>query len=174
MKLYEIHESIERILEQGFDYDCIDMESGEILEDKAQEKLASLEVEESIKIENIALFLKNLDADVEAIKAEEKALADRRKTKERKYDWLKDYLSIFMQHTGKARFESARTVLSFRKSEVLQVTDEDMLKAYAVDNDRYLKYTEPKLEIGEIKKAFKNGEQIPGVEIVERQNLQIK
>ena len=174
MNLYEINETMNQILTDGWDYDCIDMETGEILEDKLREKLAGLEIEESVKIENTALFIKNLSAETEAIKAEEKALADRRKSKERKHEWLKIYLSGYLQGTGKAKFESAKCALSFRKSEVLEVLDEQAVRAYAEQADKYLKFSDPKLDIAEIKKAVKAGETIPGVVITEKQNLQIK
>jgi hypothetical protein len=172
MNLYQIHEGISEILDKGFDYECIDMETGEILEDKLREKLSALEIDESVKIENTALFLKNLDAETEAIKAEEKALADRRKAKEKKFEWLKAYLSGYMIETGKTRFESAKCALSFRKSEVLEITDEQAAKAY--EQGKFLKFSDPKLDIAEIKKAVKSGVIIPGAEIKEKQNLQVK
>jgi len=174
MNLYEINSEMSAIFDKGWDYECIDMETGEILEDKLREKLSALEIDESVKIENTALFLKNLDAEVEAIKAEEKALADRRKSKEKKYEWCKGYLSGYMIETGKTRFESAKCALSFRKSEVLEITDEQALRIFANTYDRFLKFSEPKLDIAEIKKTVKAGEPIPGAEIKEKQNLQVK
>jgi hypothetical protein len=174
MNLYQIEEQMSKLLNDGWDYDCIDMETGEILEDKLREKLAALEIEESVKIENTALFMKNLAAETEAIKAEEKTLADRRKSKEKKYEWLKNYLTGYLLETGKMKFESAKCALSFRKSEALEITDEHAVRTYAEENARYLKYSEPKLDIAEIKKAVKSGEAIPGVIIKEKQNIQIK
>ncbi len=173
MNLYQVHQQIADLLENGFDMECIDMQTGEILEDVARERLASLEIEEGVKIENTALFIKNLVAEVDAIKAEEKTLADRRKSKERKYEWLKAYVGNYLLETGKTKFETARCALSFRKSEVLNITDEETLRKYAEEHD-YLKIKEPELKKDEIKKALKGGEAIPGAEIMEKQNLQIK
>lgn len=172
--LYEIQKDIELLLDKGFDYECIDYETGEILEDKAREKLTTLEVEETVKIENIALFLKNLDAEAQAIKSEEQALKIRRQAKENKYQWLKNYLSFCLQESGKVKFETAKCLLSFRKSEALEITNKEVLMIYAERMEKYLKYKEPDLDIAGIKKAVKAGEEIPGVNIVERQNLQIK
>jgi hypothetical protein len=174
LNLYAIEEKMNQLLADGWDYDCIDMETGEILEDKLREKLAALEIEESVKIENTALFIKNLDAETAAIKAEEKALADRRKSKERKYEWLKAYLSGYMIETGKARFESAKCALSFKKSSVLEITDAAALKKYAEAHDKYLQYQDPEFKKAEIKDAIKAGEVIPGALIKEKQNLQVK
>lgn len=51
-------------------------------------------IEESIqdKAQNIALLIRNLEADTEAIKLEEKRLADRRRAVENNCKSLKDYL----------------------------------------------------------------------------------
>ena len=60
MKLYEINEQMQQLLENGFDAECIDMETGEILRKIASEKLDKLMLDEQAKIENTALFIKNL------------------------------------------------------------------------------------------------------------------
>ena len=60
--LYEIDTAI---------YSCIDPESGEVI-DTAQ--LDSLLMERSKKLEAVALWIKNLDSDAAAIKAEREAL----------------------------------------------------------------------------------------------------
>jgi hypothetical protein len=57
---------------------------------------------------------------------------------------------------------------------VLEVLDEQAVRAYAEQADTYLNFSEPKLDIAEIKKAVKTGEIIPGVVIQEKQNLQVK
>lgn len=173
MNLYQIHQSIEDLLDKGFDYECIDMETGEILEEKAKERLVSLALDETTKIENTALYIKNLSALIDDIREEEKALASRRKAKERKQEWLKDYISGYMLETDKVKFETAKCALSFRKSEVLDILNEDILYAYAEGKD-LLKYKDPELDKAGIKKLIKNGENVPGAKITEKQNLQIK
>ena len=53
---------------------CIDAESGEIID---TERLDNLLIERSKKLEGVALWIKNLESDAAAIKAEKNAL-DRR------------------------------------------------------------------------------------------------
>ena len=56
--LYEINKEI---------LECVDMESGEIID---EERLQNLAFEKNDKLENIALWIKNLKAEAEMVKAE--------------------------------------------------------------------------------------------------------
>ena len=67
MKLYEIDNAI---------LECIDMETGEVID---AEKLDALNIERDAKIENVVLWIKDLKAEAEAIKAEKLTLAERQK-----------------------------------------------------------------------------------------------
>lgn len=170
--LYQINAQLNRLLEQGFDETCIDLDTGEIYLEKVQERLMALEIEEAVKIEGTALYIKNLLSDAAEIKAEEQALAERRKAKERKAEWLKRYISDYMQQQERKTFETARVAMSFRKSDSLVVKDTQAIAAF--ENGRFIEAQEPKVKVAEIKKAVKSGEVIPGVELIEKQNLQIK
>lgn len=64
----------------------IDPETGELLD---YEAFASLQMEREAKIENMALWYKDLTAEAKAIREEEKALAERRKSAENKAERLK-------------------------------------------------------------------------------------
>ena len=55
--LYEIEQSI---------LDCVDMETGEIIN---QQRLDQLVLDKERKMENIALWVKNLNSDIEDYKA---------------------------------------------------------------------------------------------------------
>lgn len=70
--LYEIDAAI---------MDCVDAESGEIID---EEQLNSLLMERSAKLEGVALWIKNLDSDAAAIRAEREALEKRQKAVENK------------------------------------------------------------------------------------------
>ena len=69
--LYEIDEEI---------LNCVDQETGEIID---PEKLAQLQMDFDKKVEGIALWIKNLLSDAEAIKAEKNKLADRQRSCEK-------------------------------------------------------------------------------------------
>lgn len=60
----------------------------------------------SLKAENYAKILANIDDDIQANKREEKRLSDRRKILENRYSWLKENLMNSMKATGKTDFSS--------------------------------------------------------------------
>ncbi|MBD5543761.1 MAG: siphovirus Gp157 family protein [Lachnospiraceae bacterium] len=158
MNLYEIeHEILE----------CVDMETGEIVNVDA---LNALEMERDSKIENIALWIKNLLSDAEQIKAEREALAEREKAAKNKADSLKKYLAGYLNGS---KFSTSKVAISFRKSESVDVTDINMIMRMN-DADSYLKYKDPDPDKTAIKQAIKSGKKIPGCCLVEKQNIQIK
>ena len=68
--------------------------------------------------------IKNLTAFVGNVKAEEAALAERRKTAEKRVERLKDLLASSMLSVGRDKVETARTKIGFRKSTQVQIDDE--------------------------------------------------
>ncbi len=167
--LYELNKEINELLENGFNLACVDVETGEIDMEKAAEYLETLQLERSEKVESIALFIKNLKSDAEKIKDEEKSLKARREAKERKADWLSEYLKSSMLQSGDKKFETARVVLSFRSSKQVVVDDLEKLdKAYITEKITYA------ADKNAIKEAIANGVEVVGARIEEKQNLQIK
>ena len=167
--LYELDNSIIELLEHGFNEECIDKETGEIFFDKAQMFLDQLQLDRKSKLENIALFIKNLESEADAIKQEEQNLAARRKAKENKANQLREYVKSSMLILNEPKFETPRVAMSFRTSKVVEVTDVSLL------DKQYLKekidYTADKKAI---KEALENGIEVVGACIKENKNLQIK
>lgn len=159
--LYEIDGMVLTVLENGL---IFDEETGEILWD--EDNFAQLEMERNAKLEAVACYVKGLEAEAAAIRAEEKALASRRQVKESKAERLRDYLTRSMEMMGDTKLETARVALSFRKSEAVEL-DERLLS----DEWFVAKYAPDKAGI---KKALKAGIHVAGAELVERRNLQIK
>ena len=151
--LYEIDEEI---------LNCVDMETGEIID---VERLGQLQLAREDKVEGIALWIKNLLSDADAIKSEEEKLAQRRKVNENKAKNLKEYLSKFL---GGQKFKTPKVSISYRKSESVEVTDISKL------DDEYLKFAEPTVDKTKVKKALKAGTTLQGVVLVENQNIQIR
>lgn len=152
MKLYEINEAI---------LNCIDPETGEADPDKLDELLMMREE----KLENLTLWVKELKAEADAIKAEEKALAERRQAKERKAESLKKYLD---EALAGQKFETSRCVVSFRKSQKVNITDFDKIP------DDYLRYKTPEPDKAAIKAAIKDGLTVEGCELVDSVSMTIK
>ena len=165
MKLYEIEEAIEACLNAGAD-EAVDMETGEIL------ALDALQMEREKKLENVACYVKNLMADAEALKAEKEALAKREQAARKKADSLKAWLTDKLHGE---KLTTARAAISFRKSEQVNVISPDIFTVWAAENhNELLTYRNPDINKTAVKAAIKNGMELPGVEIVEKQNIQIK
>ena len=157
MKLYELVREID-----NFEFE-IDEETGEILNASA---LDDLEIERDTKIENIGLWIKNLEAEAKAVKEEKDNMAARQKSLERKVSSLKDYLVYALNGQ---KFSTARVSMSYRKSESVDLKDN-----FVYDDKWCEQKVEWKPDKKRIKEALKNGEKIAGATIVEKQNLQIK
>lgn len=153
MNLFQIEEEIMK---------CVDMETGEIID---SEKLDKLQMDREQKIENIALWIKNLVSDAEALKAEKQTFADRQRVAENKAASLKKYLSDYL---AGEKYKSAKVSISFRKSETVNILDISQIP------EQYLKVAEPTVDKTGIKNALKAGEFITGAELIENQNIQIR
>lgn len=158
MTLYDINKELENAFES-----LVDPETGEILDDACV--LDALTLERSEKIENIALMIKNLRADAEAINAEAKKLKARAKACENRSEWLKNYL---VENLQGEEFKSPRVAISWRRSESVKVNDLWKLP------EQYIRIADPEPDKKALKKALKDGEAIEGAELVQSMNLQIK
>lgn len=102
----------------------VDPDTGELLN---ADQLDALSAAFDEKAEATALYIKNLTAFVGNVKAEEAALAERRKTAEKRVERLKDLLASSMLSVGRDKVETARTKIGFRKSTQVQIDDEGAL-----------------------------------------------
>ena len=153
MRLYEIDEEI---------LSCIDADTGEILD---ADKLNALQIEREEKLENVALWIKNLKSDAEALKAEKQAFADRQKAAENKAESLKKWLT---EALAGEKFKTTRVAVSFRKTKSVQV--EDIWKL----DDSFVKYAEPTADKAAIKKAIEAGQEVAGATLVENVSISVK
>ena len=156
MTIYEINDQIEQFFLQN-----IDEETGEILN---PEKFSELELLREEKIENIALYLKNVRATSEAIKAEKLALAERQARLEKKAESLQKLLEWACEGE---KFETGKVSISYRKSNRLVIDDTTGIP---------LEYFRVKTEVDKtrIKDALKKGVKIDGCYIETVQNIQVK
>ena len=176
--LYEIDEQL-KILEEYM----VDPETGELLDEESfNAKFDEIQMALSDKIENSMCFYKNLQSDIDAFKAEEKNLAQRRKVKENLANRVKNRIDkyVTMQFTdeqgnvdkdslNKWKFESPRVKLSYRKSDSVEVYDINSLpKEYVKEN------IELSADKASLKKAIKSGEKINGATLVTNLNMQVK
>ena len=153
MNLFEIDNAIMNL---------VDEETGEIADYEQFEQLAMARDE---KIENVALWIKNLKAEATALKAEKDAFAVREKAAANKAENLANYISAYL--AGQA-FKTTKVSVSFRKSERLELAEGAKIP------EEFLKYKEPDVDKTALKKAIKSGQQIDGVSVVENLNIQIR
>lgn len=166
--LYELDSKIAELLETGFEMSCIDAETGEIDETQLAIYLEQLQLDRKTKIDNIAVFVKNLEAEADAIKAEEKRLKERREAKERKAERLKNYIKTSMMLQGETKFESARVSMALRNSKAVVVDESKLESVYFIN--KIVQSVDKKA----IKAALEAGILVEGAMLEERKNLQIK
>lgn len=142
---------------------CVDAESGEVTD---LDKLMELQMERGQKIENIALYIKNLRYEAEDIKAEAEALTQRLKAKQAKIDSLTAYLADTLNGE---RYETARAAISFRRSERVQIEEWALVPPEFTSTKTTVTTDKAKL-----KAAIKGGAKIDGCSIVTVLNPQIK
>ena len=158
MNIYEIDNAM---------FSLIDEETGEI---KDYEAFEELQMQKEEKIENTALWYKNLVAESKAIREEEKALAERRKSLENKAENLKNFINRTLDGN---KFSTSKVAISYRKSTAVEVDDEFIDYAMKNKND-LLTFKRPEPNKTVIKGMLQGGFDIPHAELVERNNMSIK
>lgn len=159
-RLYEIEQAI---------LDCIDMETGEIID---LEKLNDLQMEREAKIDGILCWIKDLNAEAAAIREEEKALAERRHRAEKK---AKDLTWFISQKLDGKKFETARNSVSWRRSSAVVFTDEAQALSWCMEHaDNAIKYKAPELDKVALRDLLKAGVKVDGTVLEERTSIQIK
>lgn len=152
MNLYEINREI---------LACIDYETGEILDEG---RLNSLEIEREKKIENVALWIKNLESEAAALKKEKDAFTQREKSTKNRIESLKKYLENALQGQ---KFQTTKCAISFRTSTTLEMSEKaeipEEFRKYSFDLDKT-----------KMKEALKNGANYKGFWLQKNQKIQIK
>ena len=157
MTLFDIDKAI-----YDFEFE-IDEETGELLN---ADELDNLKMAREQKVENIALYYKNLIAEAEMVKAEKNNMADRQKRLENKAESLKTYLAYALQGE---KFSTPKVAVSYRKSKSVEIDDgAELPKAYVKVEE--VRKPDKKM----LKEALEGGEKIDGVRLVEKQNLSVK
>ena len=161
-KLYELDQRINELIANS-----VDPETGEV-SDGFIEKLDALNMERNEKIDNTMCLIKNLLSDAAGGEAEEKRLAELKKSAKNRAESLKNYLSQYME-AGVEKFTSEHGKIGWRKSEKVVVQDVDTLP----EEFKKVK-VEVKADLISLKNALKEDREIDGISLEEHQNIQIK
>lgn len=157
--LYELtgsYAQIQRMIEEG----------AEGLEDT----LESIDGALADKLESYAMVIRNIESDVEGLKAEEKRLADRRKTMENGIKRMETAMHESMSSTGEQKIQSEKFTFTIQKNPpALKVVDESIIPIEYVTVEEVRK-----IDKESIKQQLKSGEEIPGVEMTQGENFKIR
>lgn len=144
---------------------CVDEETGEV----DVEKLDRLTMENDAKMENIALWIKDLKAEEAAVADEAKKLESRSKALGNKAESLKSYLAYKL---GGRKFKTAKCTISYRTSAKVKVADDCDVNNFS---ERFKAITvEVKPNKSAIKEYLQNGGELEGCWLEKVKNIQIK
>lgn len=163
IKLYEAAEAVRSMLEQ------IDPESGELPEGFEQARAIV-----ATKSQACAAFILQNDAEADMVEAHAKALLDRVKTARKRSAWLRQYLASHMSSAGILSIKSDDGTFS-AKLETGRDESVDVFDAAQLPQD-YMREIPAKHEPDKalIKKALKDGFDVPGARIVAKDRLTIR
>lgn len=178
MQLYKINEQIVDVFKK-IENEEIDIENG-------AELLEQLSIQKDEKIENIALFYKNVSSEIDALKAEKLMFEKRIKQKENLKERLKETLKFNLLQDNKNKFETSKVNINFRKSTTLSIEDVDALivelqdknleNLYKVEQktEKTVDKTKLKMLINNDLKQEKQQYNFKNAYVIEKQNIQIK
>lgn len=138
--------------------------------------LETIEAEFENKAENVAVYIKNLIAEAEVLKAEENALKVRRHQKEKRVESLKKYLIGSMNAVNLKKIDRPMARLTVKNNaETAVFADEKAFIKWAKENnDDLLRYKDPEIAKTEVKKYLQSGGELPGVTLGRTQSIIIK
>ena len=196
MKLYEITAEFADLFDRFDDianytpdtdeYGRYVTEDGNIIEDLEAyrqsyltawfDTLTFIEGEFNEKAENVAVYIKNLNADINEMKAEEKRLKSRRVSAENQVERMKKYLINSIQAIGVKKISMPRARITLRlNAESVVIENEKALIDWAMRHDEtILKYQEPEPKKTDIKELLRMGEKIPFARLERKESVTIK
>lgn len=171
MKLYELTADFAELFDEF-----------ENLEDEDSQQawfdtLDGIEQEFEVKAESIAVYIKELNAESEALKQEEDRLKARRKANDSRINSLETYLKNCMNQIGRTKINAIKASISIRNNaESAQFDNEkDFIKMCMKNGlDDYLRFKEPEINRTAVKEALKAGTKLPGALLGRTQSLIIK
>ena len=150
---------------------CVDQETGEIFN---PEQLDALQMERAQKLEGVALWVKDLKAEAEAVKAEADKLNARKKAIDNKVESLKTWL---MYALGGEKLKTARCNVYQTHSQKVVIDDEkaliDMLMS-SPSGEKFLRMKEPEIDKNALKDSLKQGYEYEFAHLEETEGLVIR
>ena len=158
--LYDITNEFEKLLDNLLDHDDSDL----------IKEIESIEGEFKSKSANVAKYIRNLEHLVAGIKEVENNQKNRRVSLEKKIIKLKDYLRFNFERTNTEKIENDDIVIAMYKNPVkVNILDENKIP------EKFFHLKKAKvLNKDKVKESLKNGEDIPGCELIQEKRITIK
>ena len=162
MKLYEIPGTIRAAL----DAMEVDEETGEIIN---AADLDAVEAEAHEKLESTALYVRELNAEADALKDEIERLTDRRRSLEKRSTFLKGLMLQGIDAMGATKLKTPMVTISVRTSKAVEL-DADALDKIPESFVRVKREADKTA----IKSAIEGGFDVPGAHIVENRSISMR
>jgi hypothetical protein len=164
MNLYHISNEYQLLLEQIYD-----AETGEILP-QVLDKLDDITTKIEDKAIAVAAYIKNLDAEREAIEKAKRSMAEREARLDKRADYLTQYLQTNMERCGITEIKCPEFVIKLKKCPwSTDIIDEDSIP----DDYKHVKQVVTVDKV-RIKDELLSGVVIPGVQLRQNNRLEIK
>jgi predicted nucleic acid-binding Zn-ribbon protein len=128
--------------------------------------LDELRLTEIEAIDGIGRAVRKRQSEIDFLRNEETRLKSRRQAAEKRLAEFREYLSQLFQESDIRKVKGQTTTAYLRKSISVDVEDISQLPSEFVRTE--LQFVPEKTRI---KDALKNGQEVPGVKLVEKQNL---
>lgn len=134
-----------------------------------EDTLQSLEEIRDKKLESLAYIVKQTEFEADFIRNEEKRLAERRRSLENKADRIKKYMESCLLAEGVKKVKTPTVTVSIQANPPsVEVWDEDMIPAaYRIPQP-------DKLDKKAMIEVLKNGELVPGANLLKTESLRIR
>ena len=164
MNLYELNQNFNNLVS------VLENTEDENIKELIKNSMDQLALETNEKIENIIKYIKNLEAEAEALEKESKRLNDRKIRTLKKVDNLKGYLKDFTNTLDSKKYNTGIFNISIRKNAAAIIIDNEFLVP-----DEFCK-TEIIRKVDKIalKEKLKAGEVIEGVKLQQSESIIIK
>lgn len=144
------------------------IEDGELDQEILQDTLEGINGEIEEKADGYAKVMKNLQKDIDGLKAEEKRIADKRKVIENSIKSMKQTLGNAMVMTGKTKFKTDLFSFGIQKNAPSLIVDDESLVG-----EEFVKIS-TSLDKTAIKNALKAGIEVQGVHFEQSESLRIR
>ena len=158
MNLYTLTEKYQQLVDISEDLD----------EETLKDTLDSINEAIEVKVENTAAFIKQIEANANMLKDEEKRLTERRKKQENNAKNMKVYLQDQLEKVGKLKIVGNRFTVAIQNNPAsVVVTDEKKLSKYFIEQP-------PQLNKTILKQDLKNGLEVDGAELQSTRSIRIR